>query len=276
MEKVVFACVENAGRSQMAAAFFNHLADPSRATAVSAGTRPAAHVHPQVVAAMREVGIDLGSAAPRPLMPEVTRDASWLVTLGCGEECPVLPGVGREDWPVPDPKGQDLDAVRAIRDAIGARVASFVARERLGRISIAVGGPRDLPDVLAFLEANGLPAAGLEQHATDILVARMGGDLAGTAALEAYGPEALLRSVAVDAGLRGSGLGQDLTRAALDAARRRGVRRVFLLTETAAGFFPRFGFVEIARDAAPEEIRRTVEFASACPASARVMVLELR
>jgi arsenate reductase len=274
MKKVVFACVENAGRSQMAAAFFNQLADRARAAALSAGTRPASRVHPSVVAAMREVGIDLEGARPQRLTPDVTRDAAWLVTMGCGEECPVLPGVGREDWPLPDPKGQDVESVRAIRDQIAARLAAFIHRERLGRVVIAEGDSRDLPRVLAFLGANGLPGDGLE-HATDLLMARVGATILGTAALEACGGEALLRSVAVDPALRGTGLGQDLTRAALEAAKRRGVHRVFLLTETAARFFPRFGFTEIARDAVPEAIRRTVEFASACPASAGVMVLEI-
>lgn len=275
MIKVVFACVENAGRSQIAAAFFNHLADRSRAAAVSAGTRPAGGVHPPVVAAMREVGLDLAGAVPQPLTPDVTRGAAWLVTMGCGEECPIVPGARREDWPLPDPKGQGLEAVRAIRDAIGARVAAFVHRERLGRATIAQGRAHDLPRVLAFLGANGLPGDGLAEHAAGVLIARVGETIVGTAALEVYGDEALLRSVAVDAALRGTGLGQDLTRAVLESAKRRGVRRVFLLTDTAARFFPRFGFTEISRDAVPESIQRTVEFASVCPSSAHVMALDL-
>lgn len=275
MTTVVFACVENAGRSQIAAAFFNDLADSSRAVAVSAGTRPASRVHAPVVAAMREVGIDLEGAAPRPLTPEVTRGAAWLVTMGCGEECPVVPGAGREDWPLPDPKGEGIETVRTIRDEIALRVAAFVHREKFGRVPITAARRQDVPRVLAFLAANGLPGDGLQQHATEILIAHAGERIVGTAALETYGDEALLRSVAVDAALRGTRLGHDLTRAALEAAKRLGARRVFLLTETAARFFPRFGFTDIARDAVPEAIRGTVEFASACPASARVMALEL-
>ncbi|MGH9347496.1 MAG: arsenate reductase ArsC [Vicinamibacterales bacterium] len=131
MQKIVFACVHNAGRSQMAAAFFNRLADGARALALSAGTQPATHVHPEVVAAMREAGIDLGGAVPQRLTPELARDAAWLVTMGCGDECPIVPGARREDWPLADPAGQDIGAVRAIRDEVRARVEAFVDREGL-------------------------------------------------------------------------------------------------------------------------------------------------
>jgi arsenate reductase (thioredoxin) len=131
MIRVVFACVHNAGRSQMAAAFFNQRSDPSRAMAVSAGTQPAAHVHAEVIEAMREVGIDLAAASPRQLTPELVAGAQWLVTMGCGEECPVVPSAAREDWPLADPKGLGLDAVRAIRDEVRARVDAFGRRENL-------------------------------------------------------------------------------------------------------------------------------------------------
>jgi arsenate reductase len=127
MTRVIFACVHNAGRSQMAAAFFNALADPARAEAVSAGTEPGQHVHPEVVTVMREVGLDLSQARPRHLTPELTAGGRWLITMGCGEACPVVPGLRRDDWPIEDPKGQPLERVRAIRDEIRARVERFVA-----------------------------------------------------------------------------------------------------------------------------------------------------
>jgi arsenate reductase len=127
MTTVLFACVHNAGRSQMAAAFFNTLADPAKARAVSAGTEPGPHVHPEVVAAMGEVGIDLGDVQPQRLTPELASGASLLVTMGCGEACPYIPGLRREDWPFADPKGRPLDEVRVIRDAIRERVAALVA-----------------------------------------------------------------------------------------------------------------------------------------------------
>lgn len=125
-ETVVFACVHNAGRSQMAAAFFNALADPHKARAVSAGTQPAERVHDAVIDAMREVGVDLHAAVPRLLTPELAKDATWLITMGCGDACPVLPGVSRSDWPLDDPKGQSLERVRHIRDDIRQRVEAFL------------------------------------------------------------------------------------------------------------------------------------------------------
>jgi arsenate reductase len=131
MKKVVFACVHNAGRSQMAAAFFNAAANAHAARAVSAGTEPGERVHPEVVAAMREVGIDLAAAVPQQLTPEVASGASWLITMGCGDQCPFIPGAQVEDWPLSDPKGLSVDAVRAIRDHVRARVEAFVAREGL-------------------------------------------------------------------------------------------------------------------------------------------------
>ena len=126
MKTVIFACVQNAGRSQMAAAFFNALADPAKARAVSAGTRPADHVHPEVAAVMREAGFDLSSASPKRFTVDLAQGAAWLITMGCGEDCPHVPGVKRGDWPLPDPHGQGLDAVRGIRDAVRAKVEAFV------------------------------------------------------------------------------------------------------------------------------------------------------
>jgi arsenate reductase len=129
MKKVIFACVHNAGRSQMAAAFFNALADPAKARAISAGTQPAANVHPGVVDAMREVGIDVSRASPQLLTPELAAGASFVITMGCGDECPVVPGSRRDDWPVEDPKDESAETVRKIRDEIRARVGTLVANE---------------------------------------------------------------------------------------------------------------------------------------------------
>jgi arsenate reductase len=126
MTTVIFACVHNAGRSQMAAAFFNALADPTRARAVSAGTAPAACVHPEVLAAMAEVGLDLRAATPRLLTAAMAAEAQLLVTMGCGEDCPVVPGLHRQDWPLPDPRGQSAAVVRRIRGEVQARVQELV------------------------------------------------------------------------------------------------------------------------------------------------------
>ncbi len=128
MRTFIFACVHNAGRSQMSAAFFNQLADPAQARAISAGTQPAPAVHPVVVDAMREVGIDLSSARPQKLTAELAATAEVLITMGCGEECPYVPGLAREDWPLPDPKGKDIETVRVVRDDIAGRVRDFLVR----------------------------------------------------------------------------------------------------------------------------------------------------
>ena len=129
LNKVIFACVQNAGRSQMAAAFFNAIADSGKARAISAGTRPAERVHPEVAAVMKELGIDLSRAQPQRLTLDLARDASLLVTMGCGDECPVVPGARRDDWPLSDPKGKTIEDVRRVRDEIHGRVAALVAAE---------------------------------------------------------------------------------------------------------------------------------------------------
>ncbi len=126
MNIVIFACVHNAGRSQMAAALFNARADASKARAISAGTQPGERVHPEVVAVMTELGIDLASAKPQKLTEELARGATHLITMGCGDACPVVPGLSRGDWPLNDPKGRSIAEVRAIRDAISARVNDLV------------------------------------------------------------------------------------------------------------------------------------------------------
>jgi arsenate reductase len=113
----------------MAAAFFNKLADPAKARALSAGTAPVDRVHPEVVEVMREEGIELSRVRPQKLTTELTADAQLLITMGCGDECPYVPGVRRDDWPLEDPKGQPIRRVRAIRDDIRARVEVLVDQE---------------------------------------------------------------------------------------------------------------------------------------------------
>lgn len=129
MTTVLFACVHNAGRSQMAAAFLNQLADPAKARGISAGTHPGPRVHPEVVAAMREVGVDLEGAGTQRLTPELAGRAHFLITMGCGDECPVVPGARRDDWPLEDPKGKSIEEVGCIRDDVRARVAGLIQAE---------------------------------------------------------------------------------------------------------------------------------------------------
>ena len=126
MITVLFACVHNAGRSQIAAALFNAYADPAKARAISAGTAPASRVHPEVVAIMRDRGIDLSAQSPQKLTPALAATANWLITMGCGDECPVVPGTRRDDWAIADPKGQPSGTVQAIAGDIDARVRRLI------------------------------------------------------------------------------------------------------------------------------------------------------
>ncbi|PZE88579.1 heat-shock protein HtpX [Curtobacterium sp. MCLR17_039] len=126
MPTVLFVCVHNAGRSQMAAGFLQHLAG-GRVDVRSAGSEPADQLNPVVVAAMLEEGIDIRSEQPALLSTDAVRAADVVVTMGCGDACPVFPGKRYEDWELPDPAGLDLDAVRPIRDDVRARVQDLLA-----------------------------------------------------------------------------------------------------------------------------------------------------
>jgi arsenate reductase len=133
MRTFIFACVHNAGRSQISAALFNLYANPKEAHAISAGTQPGTLVHTVVVEAMREIGIDLSMAKPQKLTAELASGAEMLITMGCGEDCPLIPEIQREDWPLPDPKGKEIEEVRAIRDEIAQRISALVERKGVGR-----------------------------------------------------------------------------------------------------------------------------------------------
>lgn len=132
MTTVIFACVHSAGRSQMAAGFFNALTRIDGARGIAAGTDPAERVHPEVVHVMQEAGVDLSASTPRRLTDELAKEASLIVTMGCGEACPFVPGLERVDWALPDPKGLPLERVRAIRDEIRHRVGTLVAERGWG------------------------------------------------------------------------------------------------------------------------------------------------
>ncbi len=123
---VLFVCVHNAGRSQMAAGWLRHLAG-DRVEVLSAGSAPASTINPVAVAAMAEVGIDIGTHHPKVLTAEAVQESDVVVTMGCGDECPYFPGKRYEDWVLDDPAGQDIDAVRPIRDEIRARIERLLA-----------------------------------------------------------------------------------------------------------------------------------------------------
>lgn len=126
--KVIFACVHNAGRSQMAAAFYNALTGAS--DGISAGTQPGERVHREVVTVMKEVGIDLSQAQPQKLTDDLVKHAKMLITMGCREACPYVPGLKREDWPLEDPKGKPLERVREIRDEVKRRVELLIEQNK--------------------------------------------------------------------------------------------------------------------------------------------------
>jgi len=123
---VLFLCVHNAGRSQMALGWFTHLAG-DRAVAWSGGSEPADQVNPSAIAAMAEVGIDISREQPRRWTDEIVRAADVVVTMGCGDACPFFPGIRYEDWALEDPAGKGVDAVRPIRDEIEQRVRALLA-----------------------------------------------------------------------------------------------------------------------------------------------------
>ncbi|WP_163550304.1 arsenate reductase ArsC [Candidatus Frankia nodulisporulans] len=126
LPSVLFVCVHNAGRSQMAAGFLTHLA-AGRVEVRSAGSIPAGHVNPAAVAAMAEVGIDIAAETPKILTADAVETSGIVITMGCGDTCPVFPGIRYEDWKLDDPAGQGLDAVRPIRDEIRTRVEGPLA-----------------------------------------------------------------------------------------------------------------------------------------------------
>jgi arsenate reductase len=126
MSHVLFVCLHNAGRSQMSQALFERAAGPGHESA-SAGTTPSERVHPEVVEVMAELGIDISDRLPRGLTHELARWADVVVTMGCGDECPYIPGTRYVDWDLPDPKGRPVGEVRAIRDDIAARIDGLLA-----------------------------------------------------------------------------------------------------------------------------------------------------
>src|SRR6202521_5002594 len=132
--EVLFVCVHNAGRSQMAAALLN-LRAAGRVQVRSAGSEPASKLNPRVVEAMREIGVDISQEFPKPLTDEVVRAADVVVTMGCGDACPIFPGKRYEDWALDDPAGQDLATVRRIRDEIDARVKRLLETLAPSRVS---------------------------------------------------------------------------------------------------------------------------------------------
>jgi arsenate reductase (thioredoxin) len=278
MKLVLFACVHNAGRSQMAAALFNQLADPTLARAMSAGTSPGDQVHPEVVSVMREAGVDLAEIRPQRLTPALAKEAALLVTMGCGEACPVVPGVERDDWPLEDPKGKPAERVREIRDEIRRRVRALLAARRWAiPVGLELRDARLEDDVQlrAFLVAAGLPADDVESGRQEYLLACEGQRIVGSIGLESIGVDALARSLAVAPDRRGLGLGNRLLAAAVQRAHARGIQTLYALTTTAEAFAAAHGFVRIPRTEVPEAVVALPQFRALCPVTAVCMRLSL-
>lgn len=275
---VLFVCVHNAGRSQIAAGYLTALSG-GRVEVLSAGSAPGDALNAVAVAAMAEDGIDIRDQRPKILTTDAVRASDVVVTMGCGDTCPFFPGKRYEDWVLDDPAGQPLPVVRLIRNAIRARIVSLL--RELGvpdtsprGVAIRTAGPEDAPFIAGLLAAYDLPVVGRDDVAHQ-LVADDDGVPVGTVALEHHGSDHdgafLLRSLAVSLEARARGIGTSLVEAALaivDSAD----APVGLLTQTAADFFPRFGFRPTTRDALPAALSTSPELVGACPDTATAMV----
>lgn len=261
MKTVLFACVHNAGRSQMAAAWFNVLADPDKARALSAGTVPASLVHPEVVEVMREVGIDLATQQPKLLTEELAREAALLITMGCGEACPILPTAMRLDWPLEDPKGKPPERVREICADVRARVMKLLVEQGWARaVDIHPLGEAELPAVRMLLE----PTHGAGQL-NGFYVARTSGRVIGSIGVEQHGNSGLLRSLVVDTAQQKTGVASALVHRAIEHATQRRLKALYLLTTSAPRFFEKHGFSTCPRSEAPPQIEACWEFRTGCP-----------
>jgi N-acetylglutamate synthase-like GNAT family acetyltransferase len=221
---------------------------------------------------MRELGVDLSAGQPQKLSDALAASATMLVTMGCGEACPVVPGAIRDDWPLEDPKGKTLERVREIRAEIEARVQDLLLARAWLPWTVRDARPDARLAAEDLLRAAELPTQGVADHFANFTVAvDAQSRLAGVAGLELYGTSALLRSVVVRTGAELRGLGSILTRRTLERARGAGAADVYLLTTSAEAFFARRGVERVARSAVSPAVARSAEFNGACPSSATVM-----
>jgi protein-tyrosine-phosphatase/N-acetylglutamate synthase-like GNAT family acetyltransferase len=276
---LLFLCVANSARSQMAEALARRLFG-SVVPVQSAGSKPAG-INPHAVAALAEVGIAVDGQHSKAVDAIDPATVDTVITLCAEEVCPLWLGAAtRVHWPLPDPAAAAPDVIaasfRAVRDEIGRRLLTLAATRLPAGVALAPATAADLAAVEALLAASALPVAGLrDQFPEGYVLARRDGVLVGVAGVERHGDAAVLRSVAVAAGERGSGLGLALTADRLVWARERGATAVHLLTTTAAPYYRRFGFVPFPRAAVPAAVAASIEFASVCPSSADSLALRL-
>jgi arsenate reductase len=283
MKRILALCTGNSARSQMVEGFLRAF-DPELDVS-SAGTQPAARVHPAAIHAMSEAGIDLSGHQPKSVDRYTGQPFDFVITVcdRANETCPVFTGgVGRRvHIGFEDPaavRGTDaevLEAFRRVRDEIRERLHSFYASEIAGA-TIRPATSEDRERAERLLATCALPPDGLaDQFPGGYAVAEAGSVFTGLAGVEIYGPYGLLRSVAVAPGHRGRGIAARLVRDRIEWARTKNLSTLYLLTTTAAVYFPRAGFVRIARDEGPQEIRDCVQFTTACPGSSVLMKLDL-
>ncbi|MGA2327395.1 MAG: arsenic resistance N-acetyltransferase ArsN2 [Bryobacteraceae bacterium] len=285
MPRILILCTGNSARSQMAEALLKSY--DARLEVWSAGTEPAARVHPNAVRVMEEIGIDISDARPKSVELFLAQPFHYVITV-CGQaeaSCPAFHGAVRRrlHFPFDDPAAargaeeQVLEAFRRVRDQMSVRFRDFyLANIRAATPRLRPARQGDLEAARRLLIECELGAEGLETQFPDgYAVVDSGGELAGVAGMEVYGEDGLLRSVAVAPEHRGTGQGALLVRNRLEWAAKHRLRAVYLLTTTAADFFARMGFWPVERESVPEGIRTSEEYSRVCPASATVMCLAL-
>ncbi len=271
---VLILCTGNSARSQMAEGILRHYVG-DRFDVHSAGTHPSI-VRPEAIAAMAEWGEDLSSHRSKSVEEFAARNIDYVITVcdNAASNCPVFPGETRRlHWRFEDPAAGTMDDFRRVRDQIARRFRAFPPPTYRS----AVDGDRVAVDALLHAAAL-VPIDELSQFGGSqwVVATNDTGQVLGVAGIEMHGGDGLLRSVAVAPELRMAGIGGELVRNRIDWAKRKGLDALYLLTTTAADYWPRFGFVPTARSAAPADIARSNEWSSACPATAAAMRLELR
>ena len=282
MKRILILCTGNSARSQMAEGLLRSF--DSGLEVHSAGTKPASRVHPGAIQAMAEVGIDIGGNYPKSVDRYLGEPFDFVITVcdHANETCPVFGGrVGRRvHIGFEDPAAaagtdeQVLQAFRRVRDQIRDRLGRFYREEIEPALPLRIrpAEERDLDSVSTLLRSCDLPTEGLaDQFGANYAIAENGRSVVGVAGIEIHGDAGLLRSVAADPARRGEGIARSLVENRMSWADGRRPSAVYLLTNTAAGYFERLGFVQGERESVPAEIKRSREFARICPASALVM-----